>query len=97
MTSLTNHETAILGEILHYEAINGSLIQKSGIVRNLESKGFNPVTTAIKILELEKTKLLIKAVQLDFNCMGYSLTNEGESYVVNNVALFEAEEKEIEF
>jgi len=97
MTTLTNHEIAILGEILRYEAVNGCFIQKHEIVRNLENEGFNPVTTTIKILELEKTKLLIKIVPLDFNRFGYALTNEGETYVVNNSVLFEAKEKEIKF
>lgn len=66
MNSLTNHEIAILAEILHYEAINSSFIQKPQLVKNLEGKGFNPVTTTIKMLELEKSKQLIKAVPNEF-------------------------------
>jgi hypothetical protein len=93
MTALTNHEIAILREIFHYEAINGSFIQKSEIVRNLQNKGFDPVNTTIKILELEKTKLLIETPQNN-DYSGYFLTNAGETYVINNVILFEVKEQE---
>lgn len=30
---------------------------------------------------------------MNFNCFGFSLTNEGESYVVENVEKFEAKEE----
>lgn len=95
MTVLTNHETAIIGEILRYKAIKGSFIQEFQIAGHLEKKGFSRTATAIKILGLKKEKQLIKSVRLDRHSEdeGYSLTDKGEGYVLSNVALFEAEEE----
>ncbi len=96
MSTITQHEIAILGYILHKEAAFGTPVLKHAIVSDLNNtEGFSPAITAIKLIELEKSKKFISKFPTDTTYEGYKLTEEGERFVIDNVTLFNTDEKEI--
>lgn len=96
---LNSHEIAILTNIINNESKNRSPVSKYTIMSELDQKGFAPEVTAIRLLDLEKNKTMIKIVQTDFNAYGYSLNTAGEEWAVENIKMFEeaAKAQEIPF